>query len=135
MEINEITSAILAAAVAVHRKLGPGLLESAYETFFVGELTKRALTVQRQVAIPVEVDGVRVDCGYRIDILVEGCVVVELKAVVKLEPVHTAQALTYMRLGGYPVGLLINFNAPYLGEGAIKRLVNGYDGPRPRDTG
>jgi GxxExxY protein len=135
MEINEITSAVLAAAVAVHRKLGPGLLESAYETFFVDELTRRDLNVQRQVAIPIEVDGVRVDCGYRIDILVEGCAVVELKAVAKLEPVHTAQALTYMRLGGYPVGLLINFNAPYLGDGAIKRLVNRYDGPKPRESG
>ena len=134
MEINDITSAILAAAVAVHRQLGPGLLESAYETFFVPELTKRDLTVQRQVPIPVELDGVRVDCGYRIDLLVEGRVVVELKAVAKLEPVHSAQALTYMRLGGYPVGLLINFNTPYLGEGAIKRLVNGYDGPRPGDS-
>ena len=100
----------------------------------MGELTKRERAVQRQVPIPIEIDGVRVDCGYRIDLLVEGCVVVELKAVSKLEGVHTAQTLTYMRLGGYPVGLLINFNVPYLGDGAIKRLVNGYDGPLPRPT-
>ena len=122
-ELNKITEIIIGAAMAVHRELGPGLLESAYEACLAYELPDRGLSVERQKALPVKYRGVNVDCGYRIDLLVEGKVVVELKAVERLEAIHHAQLLSYLKLSGCKVGLLINFNVKVLKDG-IRRLVN-----------
>ena len=124
MRINEITENVIAAAIDVHRELGPGLLESTYEACLVFELAERGLRVERQKALPVAYKGVRVDCGYRIDLLVEGQVILELKAVEALDPIHEAQVLSYLKLSGCHVGLLINFNVKLLKEG-LRRLVNG----------
>jgi GxxExxY protein len=126
MKVNEITKAIIGAAIEVHRALGPGLLESAYEECLCRELTLRQIPFERQRSLPIEYKGLRLDCGYRLDLLVSGVVVVELKAVEALLPIHEAQLLTYMRLGGWKVGLLINFNVPVLKRG-IRRLVLGLE--------
>ena len=107
----------------VHTALGPGLLESAYEACLLYELRKRGLKVYAQVALPVVYEAVRLDAGYRIDLLVEDAVVVELKAVEKLLPIHEAQILSYLKLSGKKVGLLLNFNVLHLKDG-IKRVVN-----------
>ena len=120
---NEITEEIIVSAIAVHRALGPGLLESAYEACLAYELTERGLAIERQKGLPVIYRGVNVDCGYRIDLLVEGLVVVELKAVDKLGPIHEAQLLSYLKLSGCQVGLLLNFNVKMLKQG-IRRMVN-----------
>lgn len=109
--------------MAVHRELGPGLLESAYEACLAYELAQQGLSVERQKALPVRYGDVSLDCGYRIDLLVEGCVVVELKAIDALAPIHTAQMVSYLRLSGCKVGLLINFNVKVLRDG-IRRVVN-----------
>ena len=122
-ELNKITEIIIGAAMAVHRELGPGLLESAYEACLAYEIPDRGLAVERQKALPVKYRGVNVDCGYRIDLLVEGKVVIELKAVERLEAIHQAQLLSYLKLSGCKVGLLINFNVKVLKDG-IRRLVN-----------
>jgi GxxExxY protein len=122
-ELNEITEQVIASAIAVHRALGPGLLESAYEACLAYELAERGLAVERQKGLPVTYRGVKVDCGYRIDLLVEGRVVVELKAVETLDPIHEAQLLSYLKLSGNKVGLLINFNVKMLKQG-IRRMVN-----------
>ncbi|MBN2563387.1 MAG: GxxExxY protein [Phycisphaerae bacterium] len=121
--VNAITEVIIGAAIAVHRALGPGLLESAYEACLAYELAERGVAIERQKGLPAKYRGVKVDCGYRIDLLVEGLVVVELKAVEKLDPIHEAQLLSYLRLSGCPVGLLINFNVKMLKKG-IRRMVN-----------
>jgi GxxExxY protein len=121
-EINRLTEAIIGAAIEVHRALGPGLLESAYEECLSRELDLREIPFARQVSLPVEYKGVRLDCGYRLDLLVADAVVVEVKAVAGLEPIHSAQVLTYLKLGGWKVGLLINFNVPVLKSG-IRRLM------------
>src|SRR5439155_23054915 len=105
-----------------HRALGPGLLESVYELCLVHELTKRGLKVERQVSLPVVYDSIRLDAGLRLDIVVEDSVVVELKAVESMLPVHTAQLLTYLKLTGHRLGLLINFNVPLIKDG-IHRLA------------
>jgi GxxExxY protein len=118
---------VIAAAIAVHRELGPGLLESAYETCISYELAERGLKIERQKALPVSYRGVRLDCGYRIDLLVEEKVVVEVKAVEKFELIHEAQLLSYLKLSCCQVGLLINFNVKVLKNG-IRRLVNRYSG-------
>ena len=123
MTVNEITRAIIGAAIDVHRELGPGLLESAYEACLSWELVERGLAVERQKELPVRYKGINISCGYRIDLLVDGCVVVELKAVDQLKRIHESQLLSYLKLSGHPVGLLINFNVPILKRG-IKRLVN-----------
>ena len=128
MSINDLTSQIIAAAIEVHRELGPGLLESAYEECLCYELSLRGLEFQRQVPLPVRYKQVLLDCGYRIDLLVAKLVVVELKSVAALEPIHDAQLLTYLKLGGWQVGLLLNFNVPVLKDG-IRRLVRGYREP------
>lgn len=120
---KEITEQVIGAAIEVHRALGPGLLESAYEASLCHELSLRRLAFQTQVALPVAYKGIKLDCGYRLDMVVVGSVVVEIKAVEKLEPVHEAQLLTYMRLGGYKVGLLINFNVPLLRDGIVRRVL------------
>jgi len=114
---------VIGAALEVHRQLGPGLLESAYEACLFKELVDRGLTVSRQVALPVHYKGTTVEVGYRLDLVVEGEVVVELKAVESLQPIHQAQLITYLKLSGYPIGLLINFNVPLLKDG-LRRLVN-----------
>ena len=124
--INEITSAIIGAAIEVHRQLGPGLLESAYLECLSRELVLRGIPFEREKALPLEYKGVRLECGYRLDLLVAGCVVVEIKSLEALAPVHDAQLLTYLRLGGWRVGLLINFNVAVLKNG-IHRKILGYE--------
>ena len=119
---KELTEQIIGAALKVHIALGPGLLEGAYETCLTHELRKAGLKVDTQVVLPVTYDGVNVDLGYRIDLLVSDRVVVELKALDQLLPVHVAQLLTYLKLSRYPVGLLMNFNVVVLQDG-IKRKV------------
>ena len=121
MKVNQITEAIIGAAVEVHRGLGPGLLESTYEECLCRELTLRRIPFERQLPLPVEYKGLSLDCGYRLDLLVAETVVVEIKAVEKLLPIHEAQLLTYLKLGGWKVGLLINFNVPVLRQGIRRR--------------
>ena len=120
--MSELTGRIIAAAIDVHRALGPGLLESAYQACFCRELVLREVPFLRELELPVEYKGVGVECGYRLDMLVASSVVVEVKAVAGLDPIHDAQVLTYMRLGGGPIGLLINFNVPLLRDG-VRRLI------------
>ena len=122
--VNQTTEAVIGAAIEVHKHLGPGLLESAYEECLCHELNLRNIQFQRQVPLPVVYKGTKLDCGYRIDLLVKNEVVVELKAVEGILPIHEAQTLTYMRLGGWKVGLIINFNVPIVVKG-VKRLVLG----------
>ena len=118
----EISGHVVDAAMRVHTALGPGLLESAYEACMAVALRNRGLRVERQVPSPIVFEGIRIDVGYRLDLLVEQEVVVELKAVTKVLPIHHAQLLSYLRLGRYPVGLLLNFHMPVLRDG-IKRMV------------
>lgn len=125
MKINDVTGQIIDAAIKVHTALGPGLLESAYETCLSHELHKRGLKVQTQVILPIEYDGIRLDAGYRIDVLVEDRVIVELKAVETMNPIFEAQILSYLKLSKIEVGLLINFHVPRLKDG-VKRIVNNY---------
>jgi len=120
---DDITGEIVDAAVKLHRGLGPGLLESVYEQILARDLERRGLTVERQKIISFEFDGMHFDEGFRIDLLVENSVIVELKSVEKLAPVHSKQVLTYLRLMNLPVGLLLNFGAPTLIEG-LHRIVN-----------
>ncbi len=122
-ERDPLTGKIIQCGIEVHRALGPGLLESAYEECLAYELGQAGFEVKRQVALPVRYKEVEIDCGYRIDMVVNGQVVLELKAVEKLLPIHEAQLLTYLKLGGIKTGLLMNFNVPYLKDG-IKRMVN-----------
>jgi GxxExxY protein len=122
-KLESIGAAILDAAITVHRELGPGLLESTYEVCLVHELTNRGLSVERQKSLPVMYRGAQIDAGYRLDLLVEGCVVLELKAVDELSKIHYAQLLTYLKLSGHRLGFLINFNAVPLKNG-IRRLVH-----------
>jgi GxxExxY protein len=121
---NDWSKQVVGAAIEVHNVLGPGLLESAYEECFCRELALRGIPFERQVEVPVEYKGLQVDCAYRLDVLVDGLVIVELKSVDEMVPVHEAQLLTYLRLTSLWLGLLINFNVPLLKHG-IKRLVNG----------
>ena len=123
MNINEVSGSVVDAAIKVHTALGPGLLESTYEACLVYELRKRGRKVFSQVELPVVYEDVRLDVGYRIDVLVDDCIIVELKAVDKILPIHEAQLLSYLKLSGHKVGLLINFNVTRLKQG-IKRLVN-----------
>ena len=122
LEINQLTSSIIGAAIAVHRELGPGLLESTYQACLMYELVQRGLLVEKEKPMSVTYKGTVINCGYRIDILVERRVIVELKVVERLEPIHSAQLLSYLKLSGCPVGLLINFNVPMLRDG-VRRLV------------
>lgn len=123
--LNAISGQIVDAAMRVHTVLGPGLLESAYEGCLAHELQKRGLRVETQFPLPVTYEGVRVDLGYRLDLLVENEIVVELKAIETVLPVHKAQLLSYLRLGGKRVGLLINFHVVRLREGST-RIVNKF---------
>ncbi|MGM0594001.1 MAG: GxxExxY protein [Pseudomonadota bacterium] len=127
MGLNEITGEVVDAAMKVHSKLGPGLLESAYEACLGYELGKRGISVKAQVSLPVQYEERLIDVGYRIDLLVEDRVIVELKAVEKLLPIHKAQLLSYLRLSNRTVGLLLNFNEVHMRNG-VKRIVNNYGG-------
>ena len=122
-ELDDITGAIIVASINIHKELGPGLLESVYEIVLARELERRRFQVERQKPISFEYDGLFFEEGFRVDLLVEGRVVVELKSVENLAPVHSKQLLTYLRLMHLPVGLLINFNAATLREG-LHRVVN-----------
>ena len=122
MDINELTGDVIGAAIEVHKILGPGLLESAYEECLCHELRLRSIRFERQRELPIEYKGVTLDCGYRLDVVVENKVILELRAREALEPIHEAQLLTYLKLTGIKMGLLINFNVPMLRQG-IKRLV------------
>jgi GxxExxY protein len=130
MEVNEIVEAVMDSAFEVHRALGPGLYESAYKRCLCHEMAKRGLRFEQEHVVPLVYRGQAIGPGYRMDLLVEGKVVVEVKAVAQLSSLHTAQILTYLRLGKYPAGLLFNFNTALLKDG-IKRLVWNYNGPRP----
>jgi GxxExxY protein len=121
---NWLSNQIIGAAIEVHKALGPGLLESAYQTCHRRELELRGVEVETEVPLPVVYKGEKLDCGYRMDEVVGGLAVVELKSVERLEPIHEAQLLTYLKLSGLWLGLLINFNVPVLKQG-IKRLVHG----------
>jgi GxxExxY protein len=122
LEINPITEKIIGAAIEVHRHLGPGLLESAYQVCLAQEMRLQNLTFEQEKPLPLEYKGLRLDCIYRLDFLVEGLIIIELKTVEKLQPIHEAQLLTYLRLTGCRIGLLINFNVPVLKDG-IKRMA------------
>jgi GxxExxY protein len=122
-ELNELTRVIISAAMKVHSALGPGLLENAYEACLVHELTKLGLSVERQVSLPVVYDGIHIELGYRLDVLVDGEIILELKAAEAISPVHQAQLLSYLKLSGKRVGLLINFHSAHLRDG-IKRMMN-----------
>lgn len=124
MKINELTEVVIGAALEVHRALGPGLLESAYELCLCRELTLRDIRFERQRAIPVEYKGFKLDAGYRADLLVESQLLVELKSVEALLPINDAQVLTYLRLGGWTVGLIINFNVQLLKQGIRRKVLH-----------
>jgi GxxExxY protein len=123
MEVNELTHQIIGAAIEVHKEVGPGLLESAYLTCMRRELTLRGIPFEYEKPLPVTYKGVQLDCGYRLDLLVVGTVVVEIKSVKAIDPIHEAQLLSYLKLGGWQVGLLINFNVPILIEGVRRRVL------------
>jgi GxxExxY protein len=125
MDVNYCSGQVVDAAMKVHSALGPGLLESAYHACLAHELRKRGLTVQVQPPVPIIYDGVRIELGYRMDLVVENSVVVELKAVAKLLPIHEAQLLSHLKLSGHRVGILINFHVQHLKDG-IKRMVNNF---------
>ena len=121
--LNTVTSGIIGAAIDVHRALGPGLLESAYQACLAFELSQREMKVEQQKPLPLIYGDVKLDCGYRIDLLVDDAVIVEIKSVDSLAPIHQAQMLSYLKLSGCEVGLLINFNVKLLKQGIV-RLVN-----------
>jgi GxxExxY protein len=125
---NVVTDRIIGGAIEVHRHLGPGLLESAYEACLCYELSQAGLSFRRQVATPVNYKGLKLDCAYRLDLVVEDSVIVEIKAIDALIPIHSSQLLTYLKSLNMRVGLLINFNVPILKYG-LKRIVNRYAGP------
>jgi GxxExxY protein len=122
---DEISDVVIGACIDIHKNLGPGLLESAYEECLCYELSVRGLSFERQKALPVTYKAVKLDCGYRLDLVVAGQVLVELKAVETVLPIHEAQVLTYLKLSNLPMGLLINFHVPILKQG-LKRIVNSF---------
>jgi len=124
MDEDLISGKVIQAAIEVHRGLGPGLLESAYEECLCHELSLQSLKFLRQVPLPVNYKGVSLDCGYRLDLVAEERVIIELKSVSKLEPIHDAQVLTYLKMTGLKLGLLLNFNVSLMRDG-IRRIVNG----------
>ena len=126
MSLNEITARIIGAAIEVHIALGPELLESAYEECLSQELQLRGISFERQKPLPVKYKGARLDCGYRLDMVVEDRVILELKACDSIEEIHKAQILTYLRLSGLKLGLILNFNVPVMKEGIV-RVVNKLD--------
>jgi len=122
-DINQLTGKVIGAAIEVHKALGPGLLESAYEECLCHEFKLRSFPFERQKELPIEYKGAKLDCGYRLDIVVWNKIIIELKSCSELQPIHEAQLLTYLKLTNMKVGLLINFNVPVLKEG-IKRMAN-----------
>jgi GxxExxY protein len=127
LKTNELTESIIGSAIEVHQELGPGLLESTYEACLFFELSEKGLFVERQKSLPVRYKSKNIDCGYRIDLLINDKIIVELKTVEKIAPVHEAQLLSYLKMSNHQVGLLINFNTMYLKNG-IKRIVNNFHG-------
>jgi GxxExxY protein len=123
MDINQLSNKILGAAIEVHKVLGPGLLESAYEECLCHEIDLRGLRYERQKALPVIYKGRKLDCGYRLDMVVENSIILELKCCEKIEPIHEAQILTYLKLSGLHLGLILNFNVTMMRDG-IRRIVN-----------
>ena len=123
--LDQITRKIIGAAINVHRALGPGLLESTYEACLAYELVQLGFSIDRQKELPVRYRGATIDCGYRLDLFVEGEIIVEVKAVDQLLPVHQAQVMSYLRMSGLHVGLLLNFNVRVLKQG-LKRIVNEF---------
>ena len=122
MKFDEISNKVIGCAIELHRELGPGLLESTYEQYLAYELNRARISFKLQVELPVEYKEIRLDCGYRIDLLVDDALIVELKSVDQLVPIHEAQILTYMKLAGVSIGLLINFNVTVLKRG-VRRFV------------
>ena len=122
---KEITDQVIGACIEIHKQIGPGLLESAYEECLCYELAQRRIHFERQKPLPVKYKGVNLDCGYRLDLVVEGKIILELKTVENLLPIYEAQLLTYLKLSGLTLGLLINFNVPLLRDG-IKRIANNF---------
>ena len=120
---EKLTEAVIGALIEVHKHTGPGLLESAYEECLCYELAQRGLSFQRQIALPVNYKGILIACGYRADLIVDGKVLLELKSVEKVHPIHEAQLLTHMRLGGYRVGLRANFNVALMIDGITRRVL------------
>lgn len=124
MSENDIGEMLLGAAMKVHSTLGPGLLESAYEACLTHEIGKQGVEVKRQVTLPLNYDGVNLDAGFRLDLLIDGRVIVELKSIEKILPIHAAQLMSYLKLSGLKLGYLLNFNVVHMRDG-IKRMVNG----------
>jgi GxxExxY protein len=127
---NDLTDKIIGAAIEVHRRLGPGLLEAVYEECLCYELSQAGLKFQRQMHLPITYKGIKFESAYKMDLVVEDAIVIEIKAIEEMLPVHSAQLLTYLKSSNKRVGLLINFNVPILKNG-LKRIVNHYAGPRP----
>ncbi len=126
MKVNDLTGMIIGAAIEVHRSLGPGLLESAYEECLCRELMLRGIKFRRQLPIPLEYKGIKLEKGYQLDLLIENTVVVEIKSVESIHPIFEAQVLTYMRLGDWKIGLILNFNVEVLKNG-VRRFVLGLE--------
>jgi GxxExxY protein len=124
--MRNVTRQVIGAAIAVHRELGPGLLESAYEACLAFEIAERGRAIERQKALPVKYRGREMGLGYRMDLVGDGLLIVELKVVERFEPIHIAQVLSYLRLSGCKLGLLLNFNVKQLAGGGVKRVINGY---------
>jgi len=123
MDINQLSSKIIGAAIQVHKALGPGLLESAYEECICYELSYQGFSFERQKPLAINYKGIKLDCGYRLDIVVENAIILELKSCEKIEPIHKAQLLTYLKLSGLNLGLILNFNVPVMRDGIV-RIVN-----------
>ena len=122
-QLNQLTHEIIGASIEVHRNLGPGLLESAYRKCLRRELLLRGIPYRKEYPLPLEYKGIRLECGYRVDLLISGLVVVEIKSIEAIAPIHEAQLLTYLRLGGWNVGLLVNFNVVVLKNGICRRVL------------
>lgn len=122
-DINKLSSKIIGAAIEVHKTLGPGLLESAYEKCICHELSLEGLSIEIQKPLDVVYKGIKLDCGYRLDVVVENAIILELKSCDKIEPIHRAQLLTYLKLSGLNLGLILNFNVPVMKDGIV-RIVN-----------
>ncbi|MBW2596788.1 MAG: GxxExxY protein [Deltaproteobacteria bacterium] len=126
MDINKLSSKIIGVAIEVHKVLGPGLLESAYEECICYELNLRGFSLERQKPLAVRYKGIKLDCGYRLDVVVENAIILELKSCERIEPIHKAQLLTYLKLSGLHLGLVLNFNVPVMRDGIV-RIVNELD--------
>jgi len=125
MDINKLTTKIIGAAIEVHKSLGPGLLESAYEECLSHELSIQSFSFERQKPLPVIYKGIKLDCGYRLDLVIQNAIILELKSCERVEPIHKAQLLTYLKLSGLSLGLILNFNVPLMRNGIV-RVVNNF---------